>query len=108
MLISNYIHAQQIYKNQINIPANLYQEGESIIFMYDIHIRNLNLSSERAMLLTPVLEAPGQELLFHPLLIIGKKRYKASDRLKALSYDVGLISDYPVLVAGKDNRSTLH
>lgn len=108
MLISNYIHSQQIYKNQINIPAKLYQEGDSIIFMYDIDIRNLNLSSERAMLLTPVLEAPGQELLFPPLLINGKKRYKAYERGKALSDEVGLISDYPVLVAGKDNRSTLH
>jgi hypothetical protein len=107
MLITD-TYAQQLYKNQLNIPTKLYQQGDSIIFMYDIDIRNLNIGSERSMFLTPVLAASAQEIMFPPILISGKKRYKAYERGKALSKEVGLASDYPILVAGKNNHTTLH
>lgn len=108
VIIAASAHAQQIFNNQINIPTTIYQQGDSVVMMFDIDISKLDMGSERSLILTPVLSDASQELLYPPILINGQKRHKAYTRGMALSDDVGFDSGYPVLVAGSRKHNKLH
>ncbi|GEM_PF-1196714 len=108
VMVAAIANAQQIFNNQIDIPTEIYQKGDSVVMMFDIDITRLNIGSERSLILTPVLADSQQELLYPPILINGKNRHKAYTRGKALSENVGFVSKYPILVTGSHRQSKFH
>ena len=53
------VSAQKFYKDAINITnASLWQQGESLYINMQMDVRNLKVSNDRTLTLTPVLTGP--------------------------------------------------
>ena len=73
------VSAQKFYKDAINITnASLWQQGESLYINMQMDMRNLKVSNDRTLTLTPVLTGPDNNVVLPEIVINGRRRQKAS------------------------------
>lgn len=78
-------YAQKFYKDAIIISnASLWQQGESLYIDMQIDMRNLKVSSDRTLTLTPVLAGPQNNVVLPDIMINGRRKQKAYLRAMAL------------------------
>lgn len=78
-------HAQKFYKDAIAISnASLWQQGESLYIDMQIDMRNLKVSSDRTLTLTPVLVGTQNNVVLPDIVINGRRKQKAYQRALAL------------------------
>ena len=79
------VSAQKFYKDAINITnASLWQQGESLYINMQMDMRNLKVSNDRTLTLTPVLTGPDNNVVLPEIVINGRRRQKAYLRAMAL------------------------
>ena len=79
------VSAQKFYKDAINITnASLWQQGESLYINMQMDVRNLKVSNDRTLTLTPVLTGPDNNVVLPEIVINGRRRQKAYLRAMAL------------------------
>lgn len=79
------VSAQKFYKDAINITnASLWQQGESLYINMQMDMRNLKVSNERTLTLTPVLTGTDNSVVLPEIVINGRRRQKAYLRAMAL------------------------
>lgn len=79
------VSAQKFYKDAINITnASLWQQGESLYINMQIDMRNLKVSNDRTLTLTPVLAGPNNNVALPEIVINGRRRQKAYLRAMVL------------------------
>lgn len=79
------VSAQKFYKDAINITnASLWQQGESLYINMQMNMRNLKVSNDRTLTLTPVLTGPDNNVVLPEIVINGRRRQKAYLRVIAL------------------------
>ena len=79
------VSAQKFYKDAINITnASLWQQGESLFINMQMDVRNLKVSNDRTLTLTPVLTGPDNNVVLPEIVINGRRRHKAYLRAMAL------------------------
>lgn len=77
--------AQKFYKDAVNITnASLWQQGESLYINMQMDMRNLKVSNDRTLTLTPVLTGPDNNVVLPEIVINGRRRQKAYLRAMAL------------------------
>ena len=99
------VYTQQISKGQINIPAELIQRGDSMHLNMNINLNNYNISSNRWMMLTPVLTNPmgNEEIILPQVLINGKNRNRVFRRGIELKKDIDISNLYTVVKDGQQD-----
>ena len=66
------VSAQKFYKDAINITnASLWQQGESLYINMQMDMRNLKVSNDRTLTLTPVLTGPDNNVVLPEIVING-------------------------------------
>lgn len=79
------VSAQKFYKDAINITnASLWQQGESLYINMQMDVRNLKVSNDRTLTLTPVLTGPDNNVVLPEIVINRRRRQKAYLRAMAL------------------------
>ena len=79
------VSAQKFYKDAINITnASLWQQGESLYINMQMDMRNLKVSNDRTLTLTPVLTGTDNNVVLPEIVINGRRRQKAYLRAMAL------------------------
>jgi len=79
------VSAQKFYKDAINITnASLWQQGESLYINMQMDMRNLKVSNDRTLTLTPVLTGTDNSVVLPEIVINGRRRQKAYLRAMAL------------------------
>lgn len=79
------VSAQKFYKDAINITnASLWQQGESLYINMQMDVRNLKVSNDRTLTLTPILTGPDNNVVLPEIVINGRRRQKAYLRAMAL------------------------
>ena len=79
------VSAQKFYKDAINITnASLWQQGESLYINMQMDMRNLKVSNDRTLTLTPVLTGTDNNVVLPEIVINGRRRQKAYPRAMAL------------------------
>ena len=79
------VSAQKFYKDAINITnASLWQQGESLYINMQMDMRNLKVSNDRTLTLTPILTGPDNNVVLPEIVINGRRRQKAYLRAMAL------------------------
>ena len=79
------VSAQKFYKDAINITnASLWRQGESLYINMQMDMRNLKVSNDRTLTLTPVLTGPDNNVVLPEIVINGRRRQKAYLRAMAL------------------------
>ena len=64
------VSAQKFYKDAINITnASLWQQGESLYINMQMDMRNLKVSNDRTLTLTPVLTGPDNNVVLPEIVI---------------------------------------
>ena len=70
--------AQKLYNDAISITnASLWQQGESLYIDMQIDMRNLKVSSDRTLTLTPILADASHNVALPDILVNGHRRQKA-------------------------------
>ena len=79
------VSAQKFYKDAINITnASLWQQGESLYINMQMDMRNLKVSNDRTLTLTPVLTGTDNNVVLPEIVINGRRRQKSYLRAMAL------------------------
>lgn len=79
------VSAQKFYKDAINITnASLWQQGESLYINMQMDMRNLKVSNDRTLTLTPVLTGTDNNVVLPEIVINGRRRQKAYLRAMVL------------------------
>ena len=79
-------HAQKFYKDAITISnASLWQQGELLYIDMQIDMRNLKVSNDRSLTLTPVLADAQNNVVLPDIIINGRRKQKAY--LRTISLD---------------------
>lgn len=77
--------AQKLYNDAISITnASLWQQGESLYIDMQIDMRNLKVSSDRTLTLTPVLADASHNVALPDIIVNGHRRQKAYVRSMTL------------------------
>lgn len=77
--------AQKLYNDAISITnASLWQQGESLYIDMQIDMRNLKVSSDRTLTLTPVLAGTNNNVALPDIIVNGHRRQKAYVRSMTL------------------------
>jgi len=101
--------AQQVHRGQISLPGELVQQGDQLHLNLDANLSGLDLSRNRAIMLTPVLVGPaGQRFEYPSILVNGKVRNKVYNRALALDDETRYMQSryYAVLQSNdRTNRS---
>lgn len=88
------VSAQKFYKDAINITnASLWQQGESLYINMQMDMRNLKVSNDRTLTLTPVLTGPDNNVVLPEIVINGRRRQKAY--LRAIALDKTTTMEIP-------------
>ena len=88
------VSAQKFYKDAINITnASLWQQGESLYINMQMDMRNLKVSNDRTLTLTPVLTGPDNNVVLPEIVINGRRRQKAY--LRAIALDKATTMEIP-------------
>lgn len=88
------VSAQKFYKDAINITnASLWQQGESLYINMQMDMRNLKVSNDRTLTLTPVLTGPDNNVVLPEIVINGRRRQKAY--LRAMTLDKATNMEIP-------------
>lgn len=88
------VSAQKFYKDAINITnASLWQQGESLYINMQMDMRNLKVSNDRTLTLTPVLTGPDNNVVLPEIVINGRRRQKAY--LRAMTLDKATTMEIP-------------
>ena len=86
--------AQKFYKDAINITnASLWQQGESLYINMQMDMRNLKVSNDRTLTLTPVLTGTDNNVVLPEIVINGRRRQKAY--LRAMTLDKATNMEIP-------------
>ena len=86
--------AQKFYKDAVNITnASLWQQGESLYINMQMDMRNLKVSNDRTLTLTPVLTSPDNNVVLPEIVINGRRRQKAY--LRAMTLDKATNMEIP-------------
>ena len=89
------VSAQKFYKDAIDITnASLWQQGESLYINMQIDMRNLKVSNDRTLTLTPILAGPDNNTALPEIVINGRRRQKAYLRAMALDKTTGMEIPY--------------
>ena len=77
--------AQKLYNDAISITnASLWQQGESLYIDMQIDMRNLKVSSDRTLTLTPILADASHNVALPDIIVNGHRRQKAYIRSMTL------------------------
>lgn len=88
------VSAQKFYKDAINITnASLWQQGESLYINMQMDMRNLKVSNDRTLTLTPVLTGTDNNVVLPEIVINGRRRQKAY--LRAMTLDKATNMEIP-------------
>lgn len=88
------VSAQKFYKDAINITnASLWQQGESLYINMQMDMRNLKVSNDRTLTLTPVLTGTDNNVVLPEIVINGRRRQKAY--LRAMALDKAINMEIP-------------
>lgn len=99
--------AQKFYNDAIIISnASLWQQGQSLYINMEMDMRNLKVSSDRTLTLTPVLAGPQNNVVLPDIIINGRRKQKAYVRAMVLdraskmelSYDKNEILNYTQVI----------
>ncbi len=89
---------KQIYNNQIivqNIKCE--QKGNQLHFSMNINAGKADVSSRKALILTPVIKSSGKEKELPCVVVSGKNRFKADKRIKHYKGEVVYKNPYTVV-----------
>lgn len=79
------VNAQRLYKDAINITnASLWQQGDSLYIDMQMDLRDLKISNDRTLTLTPVLANSDNKVVLPEIIVNGHRRQKAYIRSMVL------------------------